>query len=461
MGRNQVETILNPLRSQLALAFLLLFLINIFFDLMIINNILAIITVCLILINLPFLKGINKYVSLFLLSSGIVLLISTGAPLAQWANALTANTGLICLILAVPLLGIPLDFEDFRQALAQSVKKYMDRPQPFYLITTFLSYSLGMLLNLAAITIIYQLLNRVATKYPRSLFLTALTRGYGYCVFWSPNFVSVAVVLHYLELTWFKIAPWGFLFTTISIVIAYLFLKIEYASLIKDSTFPKEAEIPPGDKEETKVLKKLMALGLFLLLLIVFLEYLTGKSVLIIVPLVSVIFPYVVAVLWRKTTVYYNALKHYYKNTLANSKNEIVLFAIAGFFGQALIEAGVGELLTKIINNANIEQGLIYIIAIIVPMVLLSLIGIHPVVSGSTIAVTVPVTSLPLMPIQYALTLLAGWTLAIILSPFSGTVLITSGISQESPYKLGIGWNWRYALILFVIYVLLLSFIPI
>ena len=152
-------------------------------------------------------------------------------------------------------MGIPLDFEDFRQALAQSVKKYMDRPQPFYLITTFLSYSLGMLLNLAAITIIYQLLNRVATKYPRSLFLTALTRGYGYCVFWSPNFVSVAVVLHYLELTWFKIAPWGFLFTTISIVIAYLFLKIEYASLIKDSTFPKEAEIL-RNKEETKVLKK-------------------------------------------------------------------------------------------------------------------------------------------------------------------------------------------------------------
>jgi hypothetical protein len=456
-----VETTLNPLRSRLTLTYLSLFLINIFLNSKSISYILAIIAVCLLFTNLPFLTSINKFVSLLLLISGIFLLRSADADLGLWVNALTKNTSLICLLISVPLLGIPLDFENFRQALAQNVKKYLDKPQSFYLITNILTYSICTLLNIAGITIIYQLLNQVSLKYPRRLFITALTRGYGCGVFWSPNLVSVAVILHYLELSWIQIAPWGFLFAGISILVAYLSQKVEYSTLIKECNAMVKAEINPKDKEATKLLRKLVVLGLFLLILIMFMEDFTGQSVVVLVPLVSVIFPFIAALLWRKMSVYYHSLKDYYRETLPNSKNEFVLFTAAGFFGQALIEAGVGDFLAEAIIASNIEQGYIYIIVIISLMASLSVIGIHPLVTGTTIALTIPVSLLPLMPIQYALTLLTGWTLAIILSPFSGTVLLTSAISSETPFKVGVGWNWRYALILIAVYSVLLSFFKI
>jgi len=450
---------LDPIRSMLTLSFLLVYLVNIFLNLQTLTNILAFLIVWLLVINLPYLKSINKYVSLVLLLCGSVLLINCKADIFQWVNALTKNTGLICLLTTVPLLGIPLNFENFRQALADSAQKYLNVPASFYLITNILSYSIGMLLNLAGISIVYQLLNQAAAKYPRNLFITALTRGYGCCVFWSPNFISVAVILHYLKLPWLEVAPWGFLFAGISIFVAYILQKINFASQLNENAADKEANFPPKSNESAKLLHKLVGLGLFLLFLIIILEYITGESVLVIVPLLAITFPYLVALLWRKQNIFYPALRNYYTHSLPRMKNEIVLFAVAGFFGQSLIEAGVGDLLAKIIEASNIESSFLYIVAIIGIMVLPSLIGIHPVVSGSTIAVTVPVSILPLMPIQYALTLLTGWTLSIILSPFSGTVLVTAGMTSETPFKVGIGWNWRYALILTAIYVVILPLI--
>lgn len=450
-----MENILDPLRSKLTLAFLLTYLINVFLGLNILNNLTAILIVCLLVINLPFLEGVNKYVSLMLLSTGLCLLFFAQANLYQWANALIKNAGLISLLISVPLLGIPLNFENFHQALANAAHKCLDVPERFYLMTNILAYSIGMLLNLAGITIVYQLFNQASQKFPRSLFITALTRGYSCCVFWSPNFISVAVILQYLELSWLEVAPWGFIFAAISVGIAYLWQKLEY----RNSTETKEVSYTVQDRQTSHLLHKLIRLGLFLLLLIIFLEYFTGESVLVIVPLVAIIFPFIIALLWQKQTLYYQALSDYYKISFPNMKNEIVLFAVAGFFGQSLIEAGVGDLLSRIIHNLNIEQSLFYIIAIIGIMVLPSLIGIHPVVTGSTIAVTIPVTLLPLMPIQYALTLLTGWTLAILLSPFSGTVLVTSAITSETPFKVGMGWNWRYAIILSIVYVGILSLI--
>lgn len=454
-----METFLNKSRSILTLTFLVTYLVNIFAQLTELTFLLALLILCLLCINLPFLKGVNKYVSLILFTCGLLLLLKSNADINQWITALNKNTGLICLLATVPLLGIPLNFENFRQALADSAQKHLGIPESFYMITNILSYSIGMLLNLAGITIVYQLLNQASLRYPRSLFITALTRGYGCCVFWSPNFISVAVILHYLGLTWLEVAPWGFLLAGISVLVAYISQKITFSSLVKKEITSTKVITPSQGSEARKLMHKLIALGLFLLILIVVLESVTGESVLVIVPLIAIIFPFIIALLWKKQTIYFQDLKHYYNNSLPQMKNEIVLFAVAGFFGQSLIEAGIGDLLAKILIDLNIKYSLLYIIAFIAVMVFPSLIGIHPVVSGSTIAVTIPVTLLPLTPLQYAMTLLTGWTLAILLSPFSGTNLVTAGIAQETPLKVGIAWNWRYASILSVIYVVVLEMI--
>ncbi|KJS88175.1 MAG: hypothetical protein JM58_02025 [Peptococcaceae bacterium BICA1-8] len=454
-----MEIYLNRLRSILTLLFILLYFANVFMESAIINTSIALLVIFLLLINMPFLVEINKYVSMILFLGGLVLLIYLNGNVTQWISAFTKNAGLICLLITVPLLAIPLAFEDFQQAISSSTQKYLSVPQSFYLISNILSYSMGMLLNVAGISIVYQLLNKPAEKYPRSLFITALTRGYGCCVFWSPNFISVAVILHYLDLSWFSIAPWGFVFAGISIFVAYVLQK--FSSLPKVNEKISDLSYAPMDRENTKVLRKLIILGIFLLFLIVILEYFTGESVLVIVPLVAIIFPFVVALLWRKQTIYFKALFSYYNFSLPKMKNEIVLFTVAGFFGQALSFAGVGEFLPKAIANSGIEHSFIYIILIIAVMVFPSLIGIHPVISGSTIAVTLPVSLLPLMPIQYALTLLTGWTLAILISPFSGTVLVTAAVTGETPFNVGMAWNWRYALILSAVYILILPFIPI
>ena len=126
-----MQIYLNRLRSILTLLFIFLYFANIFMESSTINTSIALIVIFLLLINLPFLTGVNKYVSLILFLGGLVLLIYFKGDITHWISAFTKNAGLICLLITVPLLAIPLAFEDFQQAISSSTQKYLNDSQSF------------------------------------------------------------------------------------------------------------------------------------------------------------------------------------------------------------------------------------------------------------------------------------------------------------------------------------------
>jgi hypothetical protein len=201
-------------------------------------------------------------------------------------------------------------------------------------------------------------------------------------------------------------------------------------------------------------------MGLFIISSVVLFEVFTGHSAVVAVPVVAVFTPILIALLWKKKAVYYNSLNNYYHITLPNLKSQVVLFTLAGFFGQALNISGAGKLLSNLIYRLDIQQPIILISIFMYMIILLAIVGIHPVISVYTILVAFPVSTLPLMPMQFVLTLTTAYSLGVLLSPISGTVLITAGLTMQNPLKVGVAFNWKYAFIATIFYITVLSIIP-
>ncbi|NLT95396.1 MAG: hypothetical protein GXW85_07675 [Clostridia bacterium] len=446
------------IKSMAILTFVTFYLINVFFANNLLDTLMSLIIVGILAIFLPLLKGFSGYICWSLFGIGTFLMIKFNASLMDWQTGLIQNAGIITLLVTVPILGFPLSYYDFQQAIQKISQKYLSTPLSFYKITTLLTFSLGVILNIASISIVYHLLRDTKKQYPDYLFSSALTRGIMASGIWSPSFVGVAIVLHYTGLSWAAIAPLGFLLAMVALILS---IKFEQSHYKNHPTIEAPCQKEPKISGENQtLLKRLIKVGLSLLFAIILLESLTGLSVLVVVPLVSIVGPFVIALIWGKLPVFFDSLKNFANNKLPEMKNEICLFTAAGFFGHSLDIAHIGNSISDIINSLNIQQSYLFIIILLAIIVLLSLIGIHPLISSSTLLITLPVAKLPLMPIQYALTILIGYSMATILSPISGTVLITSGVLKKNPFKIGLLGNGLYTFLLVMVDIIILSLIP-
>jgi hypothetical protein len=132
--------------------------------------------------------------------------------------------------------------------------------------------------------------------------------------------------------------------------------------------------------------------------------------------------------------------------------NELTLFLAAG-----VIAAGMSALIQlDIISSPFSEFDVATASALLGIMLLLSAVGIHPVIQISSL--TPMLLSLNPDTNLLAITYLIAWSLGTCSSPLSGTNLVFQGRYNIAAWKIAV-WNWPYALIMYVIAVLWLHFL--
>jgi C4-dicarboxylate transporter len=130
------------------------------------------------------------------------------------------------------------------------------------------------------------------------------------------------------------------------------------------------------------------------------------------------------------------------------------LFIAAGVFAVGLRSFGFEALLDQLLLAAFQTLGSIGIVMIIVFVImLLSWIGVHPVVSLVLIGQNLNFQSGIIEPLYYAIAMIIGGSLSNLTSPISAVTLVTAGLFQKNPFEVGITWN-----VLFI--VMFLSILP-
>jgi hypothetical protein len=179
----------------------------------------------------------------------------------------------------------------------------------------------------------------------------------------------------------------------------------------------------------------------------------------IIIPIVSIIFPILCALLQKHTPEYKTGMKKYYDKSLLKVQSEVTLFTAAGFLGKALELSGVGELLPNLLPHWMYQYPALLMMALMLIIIVPSLIGVHPVVTGTALVTAIVPAAIGMSSMTFALTILTGWLLGILLSPFSATSLITSGFTGKTSWSIALGLNGKFGFACVVIFSLIISII--
>jgi C4-dicarboxylate transporter, DcuC family len=394
-------------------------------------------------------KGISRVSTFLLVVIGTIISFYSKTDLNTYFSAYAANASLITLFILVPLLSIPIRLGGYLESIYFLYIRYLSNKNQLYFISTTLTYILSIILNIGAVFIVYNLIN--VNKHPslKPTVVRALLRGYPLCIYWSPYFVSVGLITSYFNVSWGQIFIVGLLLSVVNLFIGYS-LEKERNNLDENTNIEIQSVDNGVQQEKQKSVKKvreLLLIGTMITIAILVLERLTPYNVISLVSLSAL----TVFILWttylRKVKRLGEELKKYISLELPQMKNEMALFISAGFFGHVIFLSGVSDQIIWFFQSTQLDQALQLSLFLFVAVIILSIIGIHPFVSVTTLSISLSSTEIIAgSEWFYALVLLSAWPITTAISPFSGLVLLMSSITSQSPIHVGIIQNWRYAL---------------
>src|SRR5699024_7509793 len=169
----------------------------------------------------PSLKRSSK-----LMISGLLIisfiLFSIGNSWIEAFYSFDANVSILSIFIFVPLLGIPLKAAKYLDFMEVLYNFYITSTRRLYLMTKLMTYAFCVLMNLGAVTLVYQLTNTPSYQPYKDMRYKALARGYPLAIFWSPYYISIALLLSYFNVSWIELFPVGFVIAGMGIILGVL-----------------------------------------------------------------------------------------------------------------------------------------------------------------------------------------------------------------------------------------------
>ncbi|GAB3809063.1 hypothetical protein GCM10028868_38980 [Virgibacillus kimchii] len=436
------DILLNTFSNSVIVILIVAFIIGQLFPNPFIFAIYAILTGMAAIISVFYSKGLPKMFGLAMILVGCSVFFYQQQPLEVWAEGITRNLPLVCLIVVVPVLGIPIGLGNYNSYLAGITSRFQKKPQWIYLFISGLFSLIAPITNLGSMYIIHAMLEKL--KLPARLLGSVYPRGFTSVHTWSPYFASVFLVVYSLQIPMYQYLPYGLLLSVFQILVGYgLFRFIE----MKDMAWRAERDMGMNYKKLIELFAVLFLLTGFIFVLEPFVEL----SVSVVITLTVFLF----AVLW---TAYLGFPKNFFKEAnkyrkmiMPSRANEVNLLLTAGFFGLVLTYTPVSAFVQQVWGGmANISIFLLIVLTISF-ITLLSFVGVHQIVTISTFVATVSYDDLGIHVMVLAMMLLSAWSVAATISPVSPVVIGTSGLIKKDVFSV-IRWNLLYASVLILVH---------
>jgi len=355
-------------------------------------------------------------------------------------EAFSRNAALAAMFITIPMLSIPLTYHDYHSELKNFARRYIRSPLMFYILTLMLSHLFGLIILVGAIPLVHQLFHENAKLYKAEPeFVSALIHGQVFGGFWSPVWSSMIILTAATKIPWITFVPLGLAFT---------FFTLGTSIMRASVSLRKHGAVTLGKDEgiatDATIILKVMLLTVVPILMILVLNHFAGISIIVVIAFVSFVFPLLVALVQRRWRAYGAGMRSYVTTRILGVKNEVVLLTAAGFFGTALELAHVDSKIRYLIPGSAARLPFIAILSLMLVYVVMSYIGLHPVVAGSAMVASINPATIVLSPYIFTFTLICGWATGVLLSPFSATNLITGGLSGRQGWSISVKMHGAY-----------------
>lgn len=413
--------------------------------------------IIVIALSFTVVTGSSKIIGYGSFALSIILFHYSHAPLSVWLQALQENLFLVVMFTMVPLLGIPIQHGGYTKALQGVFERHVNTNSRYYLLVSFISAFVGVLVSLAVVPLVYEICRASSRSSNKKLLSSAISRGFTTCTIWAPTTAAIALVVKLTGTEWPQFFPYAISFGIIAGIVGYVMTIFEEKRAGEDSNFIPE--VPVEDFKLSKVVE-LSVFGMILIAGIAIISMITGISTIIVVSLASLIYPVIWLGIIKRLPILLREFKgDYFTNRLPMLKNEIVLFVGAGLLADSINYSHIGDYVPQIMALLVGHNALLLTVVIIGITLILSTLGVHPIVTVTIMGGTIQAATYGVTPTYLALVLATSWALGISISPSAANIIAVSGIVQESPIQVGIRWNGLYVLVATVVFILTLTFL--
>lgn len=422
----------------------LLFLLTNIVTIPFINYLIPFFATGVLLMSFWYSTGLTRVFVAIMLIIGTAVLLFQGVQLDVWMDGVTRNLALICLITIVPILSIPIHLGSYDQKIAQFATRYNRKPQTLFLFISGAFMLLGPITNLGSIPIIHSMLEKL--KLPASFLGRSYVRGFTSINTWAPYFMSVFLVVYSLNIPMSTFLPFGLILSILQIIIANLLFSLKEVHTI---------QIEPMESmrvENPIKLFELLAVILALTGIIFFFENRTDMNASALIIFVVVLFSIVWSLCLKKPGQFLKKANAFRKSILPSSSNEVSLLLTAGFFSVALSKTVLSTYINSLWSQLAEVSVLLLIFSTIFLVALLASIGIHQIVTISSIIASVSYQQLGIHDITMAMTLLSAWAAATTVSPITPLNIVVPNLLKVNVFTVIFRWNLLYAVIVMCVH---------
>lgn len=243
------------------------------------NGVLGGLVFVAMLMLLPKLKGAALWLSVLFLAGGVTLMLVQRADLNYWLEAASINVTLVTLFVFAPLFGIPVRIPAYVEALKRFYARRVSSGTVLYIGTQILTQIMGAFINVGSIPVVYHLAF-VRSYSPRmsGLLASAMNRGFGGAIFWSPYFAAMALVTSALAVSWSSLLPYLIGLSLLSLLAS---IAVDWKGLGQKANVPEEKRVPAAADSDSAMHRQSgvraekresaafpLSLGLYLILLL-------------------------------------------------------------------------------------------------------------------------------------------------------------------------------------------------
>jgi len=458
-----MEVLSSRIRSVITFCLAIVYLSNLYIKSDLITDLNLMLLVIVISLSLPVVTGSARVIGYASFVLSVMLLLIYRAPLSIWKQALQGNLYLVVMFTVVPLLGIPLQYGGYFESLQGVFRRYVHTNSRFYLLVSLLSAFIGVLVNMAVVPLVHQISLASDKSSNKKLLSMAICRGFTTSMFWAPTTATIALVIQLTGAKWPLFFPFGILFGLIAGLIGYTMMILEgrredySAAMVVPPPDIAEVTKPVAEIDLRKVLE-LSVFGILLITLIAVASLVTGISTINVVSIASLFFPVIWLALIKRLPVLLREFKgDYFKERLPRLKNEIVLFVGAGLFATSITYSHLGDYVPQLLNLIVGSNALALTIVVIFGSLILSFLGVHPIVTVTILGGTVNAAAYGVTPTYMALILAISWAMGISVSPSAANVIAIAGLTGQSPTQVGFRWNGLYVLMVSTVLIMILT----
>ncbi|TWT03658.1 hypothetical protein [Planomicrobium sp. CPCC 101079] len=422
------------------------YLLSIFYPFPFASALVSLFALIALLSFFPYLNRVPK-ILILVLTIGALSMELSREGLHHFFIGLQTNANVLAIFIFVPLLAIPIKQGNYLTYVEVIFSSYIQKTQQLYLFSTITAASIGAVMNVGSLPILYQLTDTKSFQPYTALRLKSMSRGFVLAFLWSPYFISVGLVLAYFDITWLQLFVPGISLALLLMLMGFFLEGRNCEEIPVETPLPNQTELK---KAKRKVVELALIVALITAIIMIT-ESLTGLSVLTVIPIVAALMSFVWSLFFSTKQDLARNYRSFFDARIPGMGNELSLFIIAGAFGTALLDNGADEWILALLDSLNITNVLLLIPVIALLMVIPAIVGLHPVITATILAITLSGSPLFMEDHLYlSLGLLSSWMAAILVSPFSGVNLLLAAISRQSPFKVSIKYNAGFAGLLWV-----------